>query len=421
MEKKRIYLSGKISGDDNYARKFADKEKELTEQGFLVFNPAKHPNMFSWEEFMELDLLALKNCDSIYLLSDWKDSRGAKIEYDEAVRLGKEVIYDETHTLNRNINEPAGKSEDEDAKREEWGNPTFFHDFEDGISGEVMEIKSYRYRSRLDDGTLTPWQFTDRKPEKKDFEKTKNHYASLKARGEDWTTPAHDGGASVKLSDKIPKNTRIGYKVFYLKDGKLYPPMVANPGGADTPMGAWIDASAGEVAGHSKTGRPQVEKGGKGTHCSKGTLSYRPGWHLGEVPIARQFEKVNPDNGKKELFPKEFVWAECEYAADIDYQGEAMENGKTESGAFRHAYAGLQKVPENGCYRYRTNPDPNTEEWIITGKIKVNRILSDKEVDEICRKAGREPQKRESDWLEQRRKKGESRTMNPESEDGRSR
>ena len=95
---KTIYLSGKISGDENYKEKFAAKEKELTEQGYMVYNPAKHPNMFSWEQFMELDLLALKNCDSIYLLEDWKDSRGAKIEYEEAVRLGKEVIYDEIHS-----------------------------------------------------------------------------------------------------------------------------------------------------------------------------------------------------------------------------------------------------------------------------------------------------------------------------------
>ena len=133
----------------------------------------------------------------------------------------------------------------------------------------------------------------------------------------------------VALSGTVPKKTGIGYKVFYLKDGKLYPPMVQNPGGADTPVGCWIDASVPEVAGYSKTGRPQVEKGGKGTHCSRGMLSFRPGWHLGEVPVARQFEKVNPENGKKELFPRELVWAECEYAADIDYQEEAMKGGFT--------------------------------------------------------------------------------------------
>lgn len=41
-----------------------------------------------------------------------------------------------------------------------------------------------------------------------------------------------------------PKKTGIGYKVFYRgKDGKLYPPMVANPGGKDTPS-AHITANA---------------------------------------------------------------------------------------------------------------------------------------------------------------------------------
>lgn len=200
---------------------------------------------------------------------------------------------------------------------------------------------------------------------------------------------------NVKLSEKIPHKTAIGYKVFYLKDGKLYPPMVKNPGGSDTPMNVWIDASAGDITTYSKTGRPQIEKGGEGTHCSTGLLAYRPGWHLGTVPIAKQFEKINPLNGKKELFPREFVWAECEYACDVDYQEKAMKEGMTENGKFRHSYAGLKELPKNGFYRYRTNPDPNTEEWIITGQIRVKRILSNKEVDEICRKNHRVPQKRE--------------------------
>lgn len=34
-----------------------------------------------------------------------------------------------------------------------------------------------------------------------------------------------------------PKKKGVGYKVFVLKDGKLYPPMVANPDGAATPVG----------------------------------------------------------------------------------------------------------------------------------------------------------------------------------------
>ena len=189
-----------------------------------------------------------------------------------------------------------------------------------------------------------------------------------------------------------PKKTGIGYKVFYRgKDGKLYPPMVANPNGADTPIGVWLDADAAPVAGESKTGRQQVKAGGKGTQGGSGTLAFRPGWHLGEIPYALQFNRKD-ETGERTLFPKDFVWAEVEYAKDVDYQAQAESYGYTENGKYRHSYAGLPRVPENGSYRYRTNPNPLTDPWIITGAMKVNRVLTKEEVDEIVRKAGREPQ-----------------------------
>lgn len=191
-----------------------------------------------------------------------------------------------------------------------------------------------------------------------------------------------------------PKKTGIGYKVFYRgKDGKLYPPMVANPNGEPTPVGVWLDAAP--VVSMSKTGRPQVKAGGRGTQGGGGTLAYRPGWHLGTIPYAVQFNRKNPETGEKDLFPKDFVWAEVEYANDVDYQDEARKEGVNRNGKYQHSLAGLKRLPVNGSYRYRTNPNPNTDEWIITGAMKVNRILTDEEVDELVRKAGREPQKRE--------------------------
>ena len=195
--------------------------------------------------------------------------------------------------------------------------------------------------------------------------------------------------------EEPPKNTGIGYKVFVLKDGKLYPPMVANPDGADTPTGVWLDADAAPVAGKSKTGRNQVKAGGKGTQGGSGTLAYRPGWHLGEIPYALQFNRKNPETGERELFPANFVWAEVEYANDVDYQDEAMSYGYNANGKFQHSYAGLPRVPENGAYRYRTNPNPETDPWIITGAMKVNRLLTPSEVDDMVRAAGREPQPRQ--------------------------
>lgn len=188
-----------------------------------------------------------------------------------------------------------------------------------------------------------------------------------------------------------PKKKGIGYKVFVLKDGKLYPPMVANPDGEATPVGVWLDADAAPIARESKTGRPQVKQGGKGTQGGSGKLAYRPGWHLGVVPYAIQFNRKDAD-GNKTLFPKNFVFAEVEYAADVDYQEEARQEGINSSGKYQHSLAGLKHLPTDGYYMYRTNPNPETDPWVITGAMKVNRILTRAEQAELVKNAGREPQ-----------------------------
>lgn len=188
-----------------------------------------------------------------------------------------------------------------------------------------------------------------------------------------------------------PEKKGTGYKVFVLgKDGKLYPPMVANPNGA-TPVGVWLDADAAPVAGESKTGRPQVKQGGKGTQGGSGKLAYRPGWHLGVIPYAIQFNRKDAE-GNKTLFPKNFVFAEVEYAADKDYQDEAHAEGINSNGKYQHSLAGLKHLPTDGYYMYRTNPNPETDPWVITGAMKVNRLLTRAEQADIVRKAGREPQ-----------------------------
>lgn len=188
-----------------------------------------------------------------------------------------------------------------------------------------------------------------------------------------------------------PKKKGVGYKVFVLKDGKLYPPMVANPDGAATPVGVWLDADAAPIAGESKTGRPQVKQGGKGTQGGSGKLAYRPGWHLGVVPYAIQFNRKDAE-GNKTLFPKNFVFAEVEYAADVDYQEEARQEGINPSGKYQHSLAVLKHLPTDGYYMYRTNPNPETDPWVITGAMKVNRILTRAEQADLVSKAGREPQ-----------------------------
>ena len=211
------------------------------------------------------------------------------------------------------------------------------------------------------------------------------------AKGEITNTEAGEDVSFSLRQKPEPKKKGVGYKVFVLKDGKLYPPMVANPDGAATPVGVWLDADAAPIAGESKTGRPQVKQGGKGTQGGSGKLAYRPGWHLGVVPYAIQFNRKDAD-GNKTLFPKNFVFAEVEYAADVDYQEEARQEGINPSGKYQHSLAGLKHLPTDGYYMYRTNPNPETDPWVITGAMKVNRILTRAEQAELVKNAGREPQ-----------------------------
>ena len=259
--------------------------------------------------------------------------------------------------------------------------------------------------------------------------------------------PCKTSYVNEKISDQDYSQSKKGvaYKVFRIKDGKLYPPMVANPGGQDTPLGVWLDAEEGEFAGLSKTGRKQVKSTGSGN------LAYRPGWHLGDVPRAKQFDRsfswtfvdVDEDTpvektvssyntfvnscakasniGKvyyiKELdsyvqvvnnnapyFPYDFLWAECEYIMDINYQGEADEQGymRTKpdgttyrSDKYQHSLAGLPKLPERGYYKYRTNPNPDTVPWVITGAIKVTKLLDDYDVKQIL--GGNAPERQGGD------------------------
>lgn len=190
-----------------------------------------------------------------------------------------------------------------------------------------------------------------------------------------------------------PKNIGKAYKVFFIgKDGKLYPPVIANDDSRDTPIGVWLPASSPNIIGYTlKDHRPKVQSGGKGTRGKGlGPLAFRPGWHMGEIPYAEQFLKRGTINGRR-VWPRGLVWAECEYSNDVDYNEEAMSYGYSKNGNFRHSYAGLPKIPKGGSYKYRTNPNPKTVPWIIAGAMKVVKVLTYDEVDRILEKNGVEP------------------------------
>lgn len=86
----RVYLSGKISGLENLNKpKFEDAEVWLSNylgwwyrKDFIVVNPHKLPRNHDgkWHSYMRECLKALCRCEAIYMLDDWKDSKGAIVE-----------------------------------------------------------------------------------------------------------------------------------------------------------------------------------------------------------------------------------------------------------------------------------------------------------------------------------------------------
>lgn len=92
----KVYISGPISGHpyEDVEKNFNDVEARLQEDGFEVVNPLNNglTKNNSWHEHMKADIKLLMECDTIYLLKGYRDSKGAMIEYDLARILGYDVI-----------------------------------------------------------------------------------------------------------------------------------------------------------------------------------------------------------------------------------------------------------------------------------------------------------------------------------------
>ena len=94
----KIYISGAITGTDDYMERFAKAEKELTAKGWSVVNPAKVnaqlPEGTSYEEYMKMSFCMLDICDSIYLLKGFEKSCGANREYSYALANDMTIMYE---------------------------------------------------------------------------------------------------------------------------------------------------------------------------------------------------------------------------------------------------------------------------------------------------------------------------------------
>ena len=100
---KIVYLAGKITGDPDYAGKFAAAAKELTEAGFIVVNPAVLPDGMTYHAYIKISTAMLDECEGVCFLPGWFESAGAKHEFNRAQICGLKMFYFEEWRRDKSV------------------------------------------------------------------------------------------------------------------------------------------------------------------------------------------------------------------------------------------------------------------------------------------------------------------------------
>ena len=102
----KIYISGKIS-DTNLTetrKRFAAVAKAMKRLGYEPVNPLENglSEHDTWEAHIAKDIADMLQCKAIYMLQDWQDSKGARIEHYIAAEIGMPITYEIEQPINEN-------------------------------------------------------------------------------------------------------------------------------------------------------------------------------------------------------------------------------------------------------------------------------------------------------------------------------
>lgn len=94
----KIYISGPITGTEDYRRRFAKAENALRAAGHEVINPtrvnAELPEGTTYQEYMKMSMCMLDMCDTVFLMDGWEKSRGCNAETAYALKKGITIVQE---------------------------------------------------------------------------------------------------------------------------------------------------------------------------------------------------------------------------------------------------------------------------------------------------------------------------------------
>lgn len=90
----KIYISGPISGTKDDLERFKTAEEKILAAGQTPVMPASATGSFDYRACIRLGLARLGECEAIYLMTGWQDSKAAMLEQHYAEEVGL-MEYDE--------------------------------------------------------------------------------------------------------------------------------------------------------------------------------------------------------------------------------------------------------------------------------------------------------------------------------------
>lgn len=234
--------------------------------------------------------------------------------------------------------------------------------------------------------------------------------------GEMWTDKSgknwmyHEGTPDQPLDYDVNANlpdraTFRAYKMFntkynpanprtYQYKGLLFPLYINAKQGYE--IGRWYKAGKGSFRILvDENGEPILDASGNPTcKCTDVDLAYRPGLHMGSLPIMRHRGRSDYNHIKGvdyDYFHSQEVFAEVEYAGNYDYTEKSQQRRMNSADPNDPYEAGFYDTAdfENGYYRFKTNLNASDEEaWFIADAMKIIRVIPDDEVEQIIRDSG---------------------------------
>lgn len=89
-----LYLSGPITGIENYRDRFQRAKTDLIAKGHVPLNPAELPDgLLKYEDYIQIGIQELDVSEGIVMLPGWKKSNGAKMELLYALCHRKTIFF----------------------------------------------------------------------------------------------------------------------------------------------------------------------------------------------------------------------------------------------------------------------------------------------------------------------------------------